>query len=100
MRGCSVLTRPSRISGEPVTAETGVTATPRCSRWRSVPPVERISKPSSTRPRASASTPDLSDTEMSARRRSWGTIGTIGADADWASTPGWLIENFPPMKWR
>ena len=29
MRGCSVLTRPSRISGEPVTAATEVTAMPR-----------------------------------------------------------------------
>jgi len=43
--GCSVFTRPSRISGNPVTRATSVTAMPRSLRARAVPPVERIVNP-------------------------------------------------------
>ena len=41
--GCSVLTRPSSISGNPVTASTGVTGTPAAARAAAEPPVDRIS---------------------------------------------------------
>ena len=41
--GCSVLTRPSSISGNPVTESTGVTATPAAARAAAEPPVDRIS---------------------------------------------------------
>src|SRR5207244_4139499 len=66
--GCSVLTRPSRISGAPVCAETCFTAMPAAVSAPAVPPVERISKPSSASARPSSSTPRLSDTESNARR--------------------------------
>ena len=40
MRGCSVLTRPSIISGKPVTAATSVTLRPASLKAFEVPPVE------------------------------------------------------------
>src|SRR5882757_8792927 len=66
MRGCSVLTRPSRISGKPVTCATSVTATPCSASSRAVPPVERILYFCRCRNSASSSTPVLSDTLISA----------------------------------
>src|SRR6185503_3930714 len=68
MRGCNVFTRPSRISGAPVYADTCVTFTPAPAIALAVPPVERISKPSSLRTPASSTTPRLSETETNARR--------------------------------
>ena len=41
--GCSVLTRPSMISGKPVTSEMPVTGTPAFSSARAVPPVDTSS---------------------------------------------------------
>ena len=67
-RGWSVLTRPSSISGKPVTAETSVTGSPASRRARAVPPVLTSSQPRTTRPRPSSTRPVLSWTESSARR--------------------------------
>src|SRR5215831_6089823 len=67
MRGCRVLTRPSRISGAPVKSPTSRTGTPAAASVRAVPPVDRISRPAALRPRASSTTPVLSETEISAR---------------------------------
>ena len=53
MRGCSVFTRPSIISGKPVTALTSVTARPASASVLAVPPVERISTPCAASARAS-----------------------------------------------
>src|SRR5215510_8878582 len=66
--GCSVLTRPSMISGKPVSVDTSVTGTPA---WRSaaaVPPVETSAMPSASRPCAKSTRPVLSETLSSARR--------------------------------
>src|SRR5258708_7571376 len=67
MVGCSVLTRPSIISGKPVWAETSVTATPALAIAAAEPPVDRISTPCRARPCASSIRPVLSDTEIKAR---------------------------------
>src|SRR5262245_1670676 len=60
--GCSVFTRPSSISGKPVTADTLVTGRLASAKVRAVPPVETSSKPRATRPRPKSTRPDLSDT--------------------------------------
>src|SRR6185295_10842445 len=60
--GCRVLTRPSSISGKPVTSETLVTGSPASARAFAVPPVETSSKPRDTRPRPRSSIPRLSET--------------------------------------
>src|SRR5262245_11273331 len=62
MAGCSVFTRPSSISGKPVTVETEVTASPASMSMRAVPPVEINSKPRAASPRARSTIPVLSDT--------------------------------------
>src|SRR5919112_2440104 len=66
--GCSVLTRPPRISGAPVTSETGTTSTPASESALAVPPVEMISNPIPESRRAKSSTPRLSETETRALR--------------------------------
>ncbi len=66
--GWRVLTRPSSISGEPVTAATSVTGRPASRSARAVPPVDTSSKPWPTRPRPSSTSPVLSETDSSARR--------------------------------
>jgi len=66
-RGCSVFTRPSMISGDSVYSETSMTGTPPSRSALAVPPVERISTPASESPFANSTTPDLSETEISAR---------------------------------
>ena len=58
-RGWSVFTRPSSISGKPVTAATSVTGRPASRSARAVPPVETSSKPRATRPAAKAARPGL-----------------------------------------
>src|SRR5262249_3981499 len=68
MAGCSVFTRPSIISGKPVTRSTGVTGTPCWASSAAVPPVERISTSCRTSPRANSTTPLLSETLIKARR--------------------------------
>ena len=67
-RGWSVFTRPSSISGKPVTAATSVTGRPASRSARAVPPVLTSSKPRATRPRPRSARPALSETESSARR--------------------------------
>ncbi len=66
--GWSVLTRPSRISGKPVTAETAITGTPASSSAVAVPPVDTISTPSRPSPAANSASPCLSETDTRARR--------------------------------
>ena len=68
MCGCSVFTRPPRISGKPVTWSTGVTGTPASAIVLAVDPVETISTPASCNPRARSTMPVLSYTEIRARR--------------------------------
>src|SRR5205807_1051448 len=67
MRGCSVFTRPSSISGAPVTSSTVVTGTPASASSAAVFPDDTSSKPRSTSPRASSTRPVLSYTESRAR---------------------------------
>ena len=66
-RGCMVLTRPSSISGKPVTSSTRVTGMPESLSSFAVPPVEMTVTPMSVRPLANDSTPLLLNTEISAR---------------------------------
>src|SRR5688500_1118012 len=68
MRGLSVLTRPSRISGKRVYSSTALVSIPSAASSRRVPPVETISTSSAARPRANSSRPRLSDTLSRARR--------------------------------
>src|SRR5271166_5759094 len=67
MRGCSVLTRPSRISGKPVNSPTALTLNPSCSKDALVPPVESRSTPCRISAAARAASPSLSATPNSAR---------------------------------
>src|SRR5690606_16051014 len=64
--GCSVLTRPSRISGDPVCAATSVTARPDSASSRAVPPVDSKRTPRAASARANSTMPVLSDTESRA----------------------------------
>ncbi len=64
--GCSVLTRPSRISGEPVWAATSVTVRPESASSLAVPPVDSRRTPRVARARANSTMPVLSDTESRA----------------------------------
>src|SRR5690606_26320158 len=73
----------SRISGEPVTSDTAVTGRPASRRCFAVPPVEISSMPSSARPRAKSTRPDLSDTESRARR-----VGSIRSPGGLRAAPG------------
>ena len=81
--GCSVFTRPSMISGKPVYDEISITGRPCSSRNRRVPPVETISKPSSTSPWAKEAKPVLSLTLISTRFVN-AFMGTIRACGDCA----------------
>src|SRR6185437_5449521 len=75
--GTSVLTRPSRISGKPVCADTSVTATAASRNAWADPPVDRISTPRAVSACAKGTKPDLSETEIRARRM--GTISVMAA---------------------
>src|SRR5947207_5542867 len=66
--GCSVFTRPSRHSGNPVRSSTRVTAIPSPAIRAAVEPVDTISTSASASARASSSRPLLSYTLTSARR--------------------------------
>src|SRR5271170_3372011 len=66
-RGCSVFSRPSIISGKPVSVPTSTTATPLRASAVAVPPVETISTPRTASARPSSTRPDLSETEIRAR---------------------------------
>ncbi len=58
--GCSVLTRPSRHSGKPVSSSTLVTGTPAAAMRPAVEPVDTIATPASCSAGASSSRPVLS----------------------------------------
>ena len=60
MTGCRVLTRPSRISGNPVTSESSVTGSPAAVSSPRVPPVLMISNPASISFPANSTAPVLS----------------------------------------
>src|SRR5512139_192398 len=66
--GCSVFTRPSMISGKPVTDDTSRTGMPAAASAFAVPPVEISSTPRAANARARSVSPVLSETESSARR--------------------------------
>src|SRR5437867_96685 len=82
MLGCSVLTRPSIISGKPVTSEMLVAASPASVNARAVPPVDTSSKRRAARPRAKSTIPVLSET----LRRALGIIAEFQYYR--SSTPG------------
>ena len=65
--GCSVLTRPSRHSGKPVTSSTAVTGTPASAMAAAVLPVLTISTPHLCSAPARSASPVLSYTLISAR---------------------------------
>src|SRR4051812_14032527 len=83
MRGFSVLTRPSRISGKPVYSSIARMSMPWSRSSRAVPPVETISTPRSASPRAKSTRPRLSETVSSARRT--------------CTSPGWETAALPPL---
>src|SRR5688572_19359791 len=66
MRGCSVFTRPSSISGKPVTSATSFTGRPASASRRAVPPVESRATPAACSARAKSTMPVLSETESRA----------------------------------
>ena len=65
--GCSVLTRPSIISGKPVTSETLTTGRPASASALAVPPVETRARSRGRQAAAKGTRPVLSDTLSSAR---------------------------------
>src|SRR5688572_21146178 len=65
--GCRVLTRPSMISGKPVTSETSRAGMPASFSSLWVPPVDSSSTPSPLSARAKSTSPVLSETESRAR---------------------------------
>src|SRR3954447_6874593 len=83
MRGFSVLTRPSRISGKPVYSSIARMSMPWSRSSRAVPPVETISTPRSASPRAKSTSPRLSETVSSARRT--------------CTSPGRVTAALPPL---
>src|SRR3954453_10037186 len=83
MRGLSVFTPPSRISGKPVYSSIARMSMPWSRSSRAVPPVDTISTPRSASPRAKSTSPRLSDTVRRAR-------------LTWTS-PGWVTAALPPL---
>ena len=65
--GCSVFTRPSSISGKPVSSEMSFTVTPESRNSFAVPPVEISSTPMPASLRANSTSPVLSVTLRMAR---------------------------------
>src|SRR5439155_23813125 len=65
--GCRVLTRPSSISGKPVSSEMSFTRMPESRSSFAVPPVEISSTPKPARLRAKSTNPVLSVTLRMAR---------------------------------
>ena len=76
--GCSVFTRPSSISGTPVTSETLVTGTAAAARARAVPPVDTdvVSRAASARPNSTI--PVLSETLSRARGMDCWRVSSCG----------------------
>src|SRR3954470_19320076 len=90
--GLIVLTRPSSISGNPVSASIGRVSMPASARCLAVPPVDTISTPSERRQRAKSAMPVLSDTVISARftRTSPGAVTCTSATVSTS-----LIDDHP-----
>src|SRR3954447_11629034 len=100
MRGFSVLTRPSRISGKPVYSSIARMSIPWSRSSRAVPPVETISTPRSARPRAKSTSPRLSETVSSARRTCTSPGRETAALPPLVVAMGFLLEeNAPPASW-
>ena len=97
-RGCMVLTRPSSISGKPVTSSTRVTGMPESLSSLAVPPVEMTVTPMSVRPLANDSTPLLLNTEISARLTftvmllRWTAPGGVDAGSAPPHSPGASLQ--------
>src|SRR5438067_1154845 len=100
MRGLSVLTRPSRISGKPVYSSIARMSMPWSRSSRAVPPVDTISTPSSARPRAKSTSPRLSDTVRRARRTCTSPGRTTAALPPSVVAIGSLLEENPPPAGR
>ena len=66
MTGCRVLTRPSSISGKPVSSATSVTGSALSASSFAVPPVDTSRMPSAASERAKSTMPVLSETEINA----------------------------------
>src|SRR4029453_6805173 len=81
MVGCSVLTRPSMISGKPVWSLTSITFSPASRNALAEPPVDRISTPCPASALPSSTRPSLSETEISAR--SIRAISGVGEGVYW-----------------
>src|SRR4051812_48449985 len=100
MRGFSVLTRPSRISGKPVYSSIARMSMPWSRSSRAVPPVETISTPRSARPRAKSTSPRLSETVSSARRtRTPPGSTTSSASGSVVATTHLLDDHVPGRLW-
>ncbi len=84
-RGCSVLTRPSIISGKPVRSSIGRTGTPASASALAVPPVETISTPNSVDERAA----ELDDAGLVGDRDERALDGDVG-HGDWL--PCWWLQ--------
>src|SRR5215469_12441690 len=95
MRGCSVFTRPSMISGKPVYEDTWRTGSPCSARSFAVPPVESISTLRLARPRARSRSPVLSETESRARRTPIHGESVTNHSAREAVQPKLLAERAP-----
>src|SRR5260221_5943503 len=89
-RGCSVFTRPPRISSCPVKSATSVTSRPASRNALGVPPVERISTPCAASVLANSATPVLSETEISAGRT---RIAPLLTTSDRVSAGASLIDD-------
>src|SRR5665647_2180368 len=89
--GCMVLTRPSSISGKPVTSSTSVTGIPESLSSFAVPPVEMTWTPMSVSPFANDSKPLLLNTEIRAR---WTFTGTL-LRMDYPRGDGWRHARAP-----
>src|SRR3989338_2507261 len=83
--GCRVLTRPSSISGKPVSSATSVTGSFSSASSLAVPPVEISLMPRACSARAKSTMPVLSETEIRAFMRVFGFLG-------WGATAGSLDQ--------
>src|SRR3954451_18135507 len=90
--GLIVFTRPSSISGKPVTSSIARVSMPASARCLAVPPVETISTPRERRQRANSAMPVLSETVISARLTRT-SPGAVTSTSEAACTS--LIDDHP-----
>ncbi len=89
--GCSVFTRPSIISGKPVTSEIPATGSPAARRARAVPPVDTSSHPAAARAVANGTRPGLvrhTQQRAHAAPSAWGRTGLHRGGAAHTCWPG------------